>query len=141
MKLYELAYLLKPELSQEELRQFSQKFLTFIESKGGIFDSQTPPAKKQLAYPIKKRGNVYQSAYFGTIQFSANPESIPEILQTIKSEGEIIRYLLCTKKEKVTAAKILKLRREKPIIFPKKPKAPKVELEKLEEKLEELLKE
>jgi ribosomal protein S6 len=140
MKLYELAYLLKPALSQEELKRFQEKLITLFESKGGILDSQTQAGKRALAYPIKIHGNTYTSAYFGAIRFFAPQESIPEILQTIQSEREIIRFLLLQEKRKESVTKTPQLARKRQFVPSLKSKTPKVELGKLEEKLEELLK-
>lgn len=139
MKLYELAYLLSPSISPEEAQAFPQKLATLIESKKGSLDSQTPPHRRPLAYPIRKRGNTYTSCYFGTMRFYLEPEVLPDFSEDMRSQEQIIRFLLFAAKPKRTPDHVLAPRKRKAPVLPHKPKLPKVELEKLEEKLEELL--
>lgn len=160
MRFYELAYLLLPTSTQEDIQMFLQKLISSVESKEGIFVSQVQPTKRQLAYPIKKRGSTHQSAYFGTLHFYLDENEIPELLKTLRAQALLIRFLLCRETQKGARAPIPQVRRQRPSVFPEKPKAfaeakpfpkdfapakplpkeQKVELEKLEEKLEELLK-
>lgn len=141
MKLYELAYLLSNSISQEELLAFPKQLTTLIESNEGALEFQSNPVKRALAYPIKKRGKTHTSAYFGHIRFHLDPGKMPDFSESLKSQEQIIRFLISTQKPKLALPTVIAARKKKAVALPQRQKLPKVELEKLEEKLEELLKE
>lgn len=132
MKLYELTYLISPELSGEELKVFQEKIASFIQNEEGGIREIKNPIKKKLAYPIEKR----TEAFLATLYFSLLPEKLRSLEKKLKLESKIIRYLILTKKEieKIKIPKIIPKAK-----VPKVKKEKKVELEKIEEKLEEIL--
>ncbi len=129
MKLYELTYLLSPDLSEEELKSLQEKINSFIEKEGGIINELTLPLKKVLAYPIKKK----TFTHLGTLSFQFSPEKLENLEKKLKSENQILRYLILAKE----LPKKVVLPPKLPLIKPK-PK-PKVELKEIEKKLEEIL--
>lgn len=146
MNNYELTYLAASGASEEEIKKIQEKINSFTQEKGGVFESQTFPLRKSLAYPIKKE----TEAYFCSATFQLNPEFINELEKILKAENRILRYLILVKKhsqiraEKAEKFKIrLPLRKqeetkEHSIISPQEKK---VELEEIEKKLEEILNE
>lgn len=121
------------------------KIRTLIEGKGGVLDVQQPSVLKNIAYPIKKQGTVFME----NIRFYLSPENTSDFSAKLRGEKSLLRYMLVTKKETTTPKKprMRPTRARFPApklskaITPKKQleKQPKVEIEKLEEKLEELL--
>ena len=140
MKLYELAYLILPDSSEEELNAIQEKINTGVQEEKGILSEINKPTKKILAYPIKKT----MQAFLGSVNFQLNPENLSNLDKKLRNEEKIIRYLIITKKPK----KLITERIRKPIKkfesstikadFPRKEKA---RLETIEQKLEEILKE
>lgn len=141
MKLYELAFLFPTSIPQEKLREFSQKIVTLIESKGGTVEFQASPSRKILAYPIKRGGNKYSSCYFATLNFSLPRDRVSELTEDLKKEDHIVRFLISARLRPTAPPSIALSHKKRPPVSLRKQKLPKVELEKLEEKLEELLKE
>ena len=140
MRPYELNYLISPDLSEEEFNIFQEKILKWIQEEKGILGEIVKPAKKILAYPIKKM----MQAYLGSISFQVNPEVLSNLEKKLKSEGKIIRYLILTKRPRKVSAGALRrtLRKFEPTSAkPEMPKKEKAELETIEQKLEEILKE
>jgi len=134
MKLYQLTYLISPELSPEEAEGFSQEIDSLISKKGKLIKPAIP-SKRVLAYPIKKQ----TAAYLTRSEFHLDPQEIEKFKEEIKTKSKILRFLLLEKK-------VHKIKPERPKIKvapkEKKESAPKkAELEKIEEKLEEILKE
>ena len=125
IRYYQLAYLLSPELKKEEIEKIKKDLASFFE-KEGILDKVEEPLKRTLFYPIKKK----TEAFLGTIYFYLEPQKIKELEKELKKEEKILRYLIVSEK----APKKVKV--EGKI---KKPE--KVELEEIEKKLEEILKE
>jgi len=136
MRLYELIYLISPELSDQELKTFTQKITGFIQEEGGFLETIKNPDKRKLEYLIKKKG----TAYSVFLNFYLNPEKLERLEKKLKEENQILRYLILTKKPspvlatKTLASKPAKILKRK--IWPAKPK---VELKEIEKKLEEIL--
>lgn len=140
MKIYELNYLISPDLSEGEFNIFQEKILKWIQEEKGILGEINKAVKKILAYPIKKTMQVY----LGSINFQLNPEGLSNLEKKLKSEEKIIRYLILAKKPRKVSAGALRrtLRKIEPTSAkPEIPKKEKAELETIEQKLEEILKE
>jgi len=142
VRYYQLIYLISPDFSEKELSSFQEKINSLIREKGGVL-AETPPTtsgwgaiRKKLGYPIKKKS----AASLVTLNFQLLPEKLESLEKKLKSESQILRYIILTKKvpKAIEVAKKIKLPPRKPKIEVKKPK-PKVELKEIEKKLEEIL--
>ena len=150
MKLYELTYLITPDIPEEEINSFQKIINGFIQEEGGVLTEGKMPLRKKLAYPIKKKG----TAYLGILNFNLAPEKLGEFEKKIRHQSQILRYLILVKKPAQTKeipplTNIFK--KPKPSVFEKvgeeklspkkfmKPKEEKVELKEIEKKLEEIL--
>jgi small subunit ribosomal protein S6 len=139
MKLYEINYLISPDLSEEEATSLQEKINSWIQEEKGVLNEVSKPAKKILAYPIKKCGQ----AYLSFVNFQLEADKLMNIEKKIKAEDKIIRYLILAKKP----AKPLKTHRRatkkfiSPISKSETPKKEKAELESIGQKLDEILKE
>jgi len=140
MKAYELTYLILAELPEEEARAFQNKIASLIKEEGGILDDIRMPFRKKLAYSIKKQAQ----AYLAFLNFKISPEGLINLEKKLKSENQILRYLILIKKP-IKAAKERKRESHEPIILAEKKvvseKEKKVELKEIEKELEEILKE
>lgn len=132
MKYYELTYLITPDLLEEELKAFSEKINSLIQTQGGVLDKSSKAIKRKLGFPIKKK----TSAFLKTITFHLNPEKLAGLEKTLKGDKKILRFLILNKKVKRIALEVP----EKAKILKSKPKE-KVELKDIEEKLKEILEE
>jgi small subunit ribosomal protein S6 len=136
MKIYELTYLISPEVSEEELKSSQEKIIFLIQNEGGIFNGANSTIKKTLFYPIKKR----QSAYLASLTFQSAPEKLEVLEKKLKAEEKILRYLILSKpKTKPPTTFRKKMFLGKPPIPRKKVVGGKVELKEIEKKLEEIL--
>ena len=125
MRYYEISYLISPEVSKEKLRKIQEDIILAIREFGGILDEENPALKRTLAYEIKKK----KEAFLVSLTFFLLPEKVESLKKKIDEEKEILRYLIFQRK-----APEEKKKRVKKVEKPKK-----VELEKIEEKLEEIL--
>jgi len=98
-----------------------------IKNEGGKIREVEFLGRKKLAYQIKKE----KEAIFVNLKFNLDPEKIKNLEKNLKAKEKILRYLMIAKKEE----KKVELKK------PKRIKKEKVELEKLEEKLKEILNE
>lgn len=145
MKLYELTLILTPDLSEEEEKLFQKKIQSFIQEEDGILTDSRNPLKRKLGYPIKNK----EEAFLVTLNFNLAPEKLGNLEKKLRSENQILRYLILTKKRpKISPAEGKKLPvspkilpsetyKDKRIVKPSKEK--KVELKEIEKKLEEIL--
>jgi ribosomal protein S6 len=139
MRNYELTYLLPLELYEEEAKDFSQKIISFLQNEGGILIEEVAPLRRKLAYPVK--GQI--QAYLVTLNFQLDPEKLTDLEKKLKSEKQILRYLVFIKKLRKETRKP-RLRRPKVVIsrkIPAHPEEKKVELKDIDKKLDEIFKE
>lgn len=132
MRTYELSYFISPELSNEEIEAISQRVIELVGSKDKI-KNIGQPVRKKLGYPINKK--IY--ATMSSLVFVCNAEEVKEIEKKLKNDNEIIRYMLILQKEKKNNSRTIK----KFVIKPNKTqrKQEKVDLNRIDEKLEEML--
>ena len=134
MKLYELTYLISPELSESELKSLNEKINSLIQKEKGVLNEAKMPMKKKLAYPIKKQ----REAFLINLSFYFQAEKLGSLEKELKSEKKILRYLILARPK----SKIAKVRKRPAKVIPKIPaKEKKVELKEIEKKLEEILRE
>lgn len=128
MNYYELTYLISPRLTELEAKNFSERILDLIKKEGGILGEIKNPRKRKLAYPIKKE---FQ-AFLTSLNFYLDPGRLASVTFQLKSEGQILRSLIFTKRIP---------KKEEPVFqrMPKIKKEEKVVLEDIEKKLEEIL--
>lgn len=136
MKFYQLTYLISPNLTKEDLKKIETGIITFLQEQGGILDKINSPVEKKLGYLIKKQ-NV---AFLTILNFYLEQGKILQLEEKLKSEPEILRYLILLKNK----TKVRSSRKEFHQLADKKPKKKqkeKVELKEIEKKLEEIFKE
>lgn len=89
-KKYEIAYLVSPDVPEEDVVRVAGVVTKLIADVEGTVRNITEPRKRRLAYPIKKA----RAAYFGVTTFSAGKEAPAEIMKKLKFEKEILRALV-----------------------------------------------
>ena len=109
-RIYEVGYLLVPTISEEELPVHYGNLKELVASLGGDIIADEMPKMISLAYPMHKTLqnviNKFDSAYFGWVKFSMDPEKVLELDKKLKLDLGIIRFLtIKTVKENTIAAK------------------------------------
>ena len=126
MNFYELAYLISFKLTLEDAKNFSEQIIYWIKKEGGMVDEVKNPKRIKLAYEIKKE----TEGFLVSLNFHLEPEKLENVVKKMKSEGQILRSLIFTKKtpKEKELPKIPKIKKEE-----------KVALEDIEKRLEEIL--
>lgn len=140
ISMYELTYILNPNLSEKEVTSQADKVRSFINGLGGEIKTEKLNEKRRLAYEIKKQGY----GFYVTTEFNLEPEKVAELEKKIKLEPAVLRYLLISKKlMKETPRRIRLPRPKEKFTLPGKPlgqAAPeKAKIEEIDKKLEEIL--
>jgi ribosomal protein S6 len=110
LKVYEVGYLLIPEMPEEEVPGFYGNLKELISSLGGQTISDEMPVMISLAYTMQKTvqniRNKYNTAYFGWVKFYMDTEKVLELKKKLDLDPKIIRFLIIkTVKENTIAAK------------------------------------
>ncbi len=87
---YELVFVLKPDIADENLDAAVEKTSQLITNRGGTITATEKWGKRKLAYPIKEftEGNYILS------RFKLQPASSRELENNLQIAEEIIRYLI-----------------------------------------------
>jgi len=149
MKLYELTFLIYPNASEDELGTTIQDLKTFISDSEGEVKAESQATAIRLDYPI----NGYQTAYMASLDIIFAPEKILSLIKFIEGQKAIINHILFKKTIRIETHRpvriqegiiekaeeeIAKLEEEVP---QETKKSKKVELENLDQKLDEILRE
>jgi len=118
MKIYELTYIISPEITSEEATAKTKEIATIIQEKNGVINSQPTPTAKPLSYPIKGRA----SGFVGTMEFQLEPENLQEVNTLLTKDGKIVRHMVIIKE----VGKVRKVRRSR-LSAEEKPEAPQQE--------------
>lgn len=134
MKHYELNYLALPNLSQEELQELQTLIENNIQENNGSIVGTKKTIKRSLPHRIKsKESGRLDTANLSSLTFTAETDKIKAIELKLKEDKRILRYFILNKSE--NSHKLSSLARSGKQIK----KQEKVSLEKLDEKLDEIL--
>lgn len=139
VKNYELAYLLAPSLSEEEMLSRTHEITALIESQKGVVRHVEVPKKRLLSYPVRKMSH----ACFGWTTFAVSSAGAVNIGKELNGFAPFLRHLLLEEEE---------VRAGRPMPFFSRTQTPagrrpvseqqppeRLDLEALDKKLEEIL--
>lgn len=90
MRNYELMYIIRPELEEEQVEAVVEKVKDTIQTNGGEVTDHELMGKRRLAYEINKiRDGIYVR-----VNFKLPTESVNELERVIRISDEIIRHLV-----------------------------------------------
>lgn len=96
MRAYEIMFIVRPTLSEEETKQTIKSFEEVLTSNGATVVDSKDMGQRELAYEIKK----YKSGYYYVYQVEANDDkAIKEFDRLALISNDVIRHLI-TKLEK-----------------------------------------
>lgn len=90
MKHYEVLFILKPTLTENEVGEKVDFVKEILTKNGGEIESIVPMGTRKLAYAIKK----YERGTYFVIYFKAPPALIAELQRLLGITEEIIRFLI-----------------------------------------------
>ena len=139
IKQYELIYLITPDLTEEEIKSLIEKISLYITQINGVIEKTIGPERRRLAYSVKEK----KEALLVSLIFSLSQDKVKEIFEKVKKEDLVLRHMIIIKKKEKENAGAK--RRTKPIEKPvektaQENKDKKVEIEKISEKIDEILK-
>jgi len=97
-RVYEVGYLLSPEIAEESVMSHVVAIKDIIASFGGVLISDEYPKPIELAYDMEKvisnKKEIYSRAYFGWVKFDGDPSTMDSLKAKLELDPMIIRFLL-----------------------------------------------
>ena len=91
MKNYEIMFIVRPTLSEEEVKKVSQNFSNNLTSNGAKIIESKDLGQKELAYEIKK----FKSGYYFLLEIEAiDDKAISEFDRLARISSDVIRHLV-----------------------------------------------
>lgn len=118
---YEILYIVRPELDEDQLGQAMKSVDTLIANLGGATQKTDVWGRRRLAYEV---GHLREGQYVLT-DFQIEPARVPELEATLKISDTVFRHLVTRKPEKAAAAPAQTSRVEAPAA----PAEPEAQLE------------
>lgn len=91
MKNYEIMFIVKPTLGEEEVKAVATKFQTIVTENGGTVTSLKELGQKELAYEIK---NFKSGFYFVMTIKADNDKAVSEFDRLALISSDVIRHLI-----------------------------------------------
>lgn len=109
-RIYEVGYLLVPNIPEEEIGAEYGNLKELVASLGGVVISDEMPKMIGLAYQMTKVvSNIrhkYDNGYFGWIKFEIDPENVLDLKKKLDMDAKVIRFLITkTVRENTIASK------------------------------------
>lgn len=86
---YELLFVLKPTLVEEELQAKINSLKEVLEKNGAVIAALQDMGTKKLAYQVQK----FERGYYGVFYFEAPTESIVEVERNIRINEDFIKFM------------------------------------------------
>ncbi|MBC7075674.1 MAG: 30S ribosomal protein S6 [Syntrophomonadaceae bacterium] len=96
MRTYEMMFILKPDLAEEEIGDIKERLKKVIENFGGEFIEEAEGwGKKRLAYEIKD----YLEGIYSVWSLKGKPETVQELDRVIKLSDKFLRHVIIRQDE------------------------------------------
>ena len=95
MSAYELMYIVKPELDDQQVQQEIEKVGQLIQTNGGQVKKVTPWGKRRLAYTVKDQ----REGHYVVEEFDLDQAKVQEVDRVLKISDTVFRHLLVRQEE------------------------------------------
>ena len=100
MKQYEIMFIVKPTITEDEIKTVAANFQKTLETNGAKITGVDAWGQKTLAYEIKKGNETYKSGYYYVINLeAADDQAINEFNRLALISSDIIRHLIIRKEK------------------------------------------
>ena len=88
MRAYEIVYVIRPDLTDEERTNKVERIYSLITENGGKIEETDDWGKRSLAYEIRH----YTEGYYGLTTFRLPPQAVEPLKERLNIDEEILRY-------------------------------------------------
>ncbi|MHB8509324.1 MAG: 30S ribosomal protein S6 [Candidatus Dormibacteria bacterium] len=97
MPSYELMFIVKPELDEEQVTAATDRVHQMVVSNGGAVTKTAAWGKRRLAYQV----GPYKEGYYVVSNFDVEPDRIAELERVLKISDSVFRHLLVKRDKSV----------------------------------------
>lgn len=98
MRNYEIMFIVKPTLSEDDIKKVASSFQKNLENNGSKVTNVDAWGQRTLAYEIKKGNDTYKSGYYYVINLEAKDDkAVKEFDRLALISSDIIRHLVIRK--------------------------------------------
>ncbi len=90
MRDYELMYILRPTVGEDQIEAATGNVDTLISNLGGEVGDKNPWGKRRLAYPIQK----HEDGYYMVAKIKLEPEQIKALEEQLRITEDVIRHMI-----------------------------------------------
>ena len=91
MREYELLYMIKTDITDEQIEETIAKFEGIMANNGVEITNVDKWGKRKLAYTIDKK---YRDGYYVLVQFNGTPEAVKEMDRLLKIDETVLRHMI-----------------------------------------------
>ncbi|AEA34539.1 30S ribosomal protein S6 [Hippea maritima] len=89
MRYYELLYIVRPTMGEDELKAFIEGVAERIKAEGGEILKNEVWQKRSLAYPIKK----FKQGYYILVHYKSEADTPKRIEEFLRLKEDVLRFI------------------------------------------------
>lgn len=111
MRIYEILFIIRPDVPEEEIDGIVEPLRTVVTTAGGAVDKVDKWGKRRLAYRVRK----YREGFYVLLQFSTEKasETVKELERRLRVSDTVVKFLTVRIDEELKRLEKLKKKREK----------------------------
>ncbi len=90
MNNYEILFIIKPDLKEEDLKNVIKALNEAVAKNGGTVKKEEAWGKKQLVYPVKK----FKEGYYYKLDFTSPAEAVEKLEAAHRLNDDILRTMV-----------------------------------------------
>ena len=91
MRDYELLYIIKTELSEEQTQAVIDRYVGILEGEGATVEKVDKWGKRKLAYTIDKK---YTDGFYVLVNFKGEANAVDEVDRLMKIDENLLRHMI-----------------------------------------------
>ncbi|MDT3699850.1 MAG: 30S ribosomal protein S6 [Thermincola sp.] len=95
MRAYEVMYIIRPDLDEEQTNGVIEKFKSLIENNGGEIAKLDKWGKRKLAYEINKN----REGFYILMEYNGEAATTAELDRVFRITDEVVKYLIIREEE------------------------------------------
>lgn len=100
MRNYEIMFIVRPTLSEDEIKKVASNFQKTLESNGAKVINVDAWGQKSLAYDIKVGNNTYKTGYYFVVTLEAGDDkAVKEFDRLALISNDVIRHIIINKED------------------------------------------
>ena len=100
MRNYEIMFIVRPTLGEDEIKKVASNFQKTLETNGAKVTSVDAWGQKSLAYDIKVGNDTYKSGYYFVVTLEAGDDkAVKEFDRLALISNDVIRHLIINKED------------------------------------------